>query len=55
MARLLLDHGADVDAVDNDGVTALLAASQQGLTATILTLLDRGATADQAMSDGVTP
>ena len=40
MAKVLLDHGADVAAADNDGVTALLLSFEGGHVAVGMPLLD---------------
>jgi ankyrin repeat protein len=41
--QLLLDHGANIAAVANDGLTALLAAGKGGHEQCVQLLLDRGA------------
>jgi ankyrin repeat protein len=39
----LLDIGADVEAKDNDGLTALYMIASQGLSSMVEVLLDKGA------------
>lgn len=48
MVPLLLDHGAPIDARDEDGWTALMWASWSGLPKTTRQLLDRGASVSPA-------
>jgi ankyrin repeat protein len=43
MVRLLLDKGADVNAIDQDGVSALMEASSRGNTEIVQLLQNRGA------------
>ena len=43
MAQLLLQHGADARAADNDGTTALMYAAQGGHEAVAQLLLQHGA------------
>ncbi len=40
---LLLFHGADISAVDNNGLTSLMWAAREGSECCISVLLDRGA------------
>ncbi|MHC4118962.1 MAG: ankyrin repeat domain-containing protein [Planctomycetota bacterium] len=51
--KLLLEHGADVDAVDKDGKTALMYASESG-SDIVTYLLKHGADVDAADKDGKT-
>jgi acyl-CoA-binding protein len=51
----LLDHGANPNKVDNDGISVLQAAVISGNVETCRLLLDRGADPDQADNDGDTP
>lgn len=53
-AELLLDRGANVNARDNAGVTALMLAARNGHTALLRRLLDRGATVEARTRDGWT-
>ncbi|KAH9022812.1 ankyrin repeat-containing domain protein [Lactarius hengduanensis] len=53
--RLLLDHGANVHAEDEDKWTPLHLASFKGNTETVRLLLDRGANADSKNKDGRSP
>eukprot|EP00968_Pinguiococcus_pyrenoidosus_P010211 scaffold803_cov310-Pinguiococcus_pyrenoidosus.AAC.124 len=55
VARLLLDRGVDVNAIDGNGDTALCCAAREGCKATVELLLDRGAAMDQANHRGETP
>ena len=43
VVSVLLDAGADIDAMDSDGVTPIAMAAASGHTAVVRTLLDRGA------------
>ena len=54
MAQLLLQHGADVRAADNDGSTALMCAAEGGHEAVIQLLLQHGADVAAARHDGFT-
>ena len=54
VAKLLLDHGADVAAADSNGVTALMAAAQHGHAEVEKLLLDHGADVAAADSYGYT-
>ena len=54
VAKLLLDHGADVAAADNNGATALMFAARDGHEAVAKLLLDNGADVAAAYSDGGT-
>lgn len=51
----LVDAGAKLDAVNNDGFTPLHAAAALGQTKAIITLLDVGANLEAADNDGFTP
>lgn len=53
--RWLIDHRADVNAVDKTGKTALFLAAMAGHAATAKLLLDKGAAVDAADSFGRTP
>ena len=53
--RLLIERGATIDQADNDGVTPLYVASQNGHEAVVRLLIERGATIDQAENHGWTP
>ena len=46
IARMLIEHGADINHGDDEGETALTSASGQGHCAIVRLLLDRGATTD---------
>lgn len=50
--RLMLDHGADVNARDSDGRNALMEAAIIGDTETATLLLDRGAAVDAVDNHG---
>jgi ankyrin repeat protein len=54
LVNLLLDHGADVEAHDPDGITSLMAASGGGFTGIVKALLDHGANANDKSTDGTT-
>jgi len=43
VARFLIDHGADVNAVDEDGITPLMEAARHGETEVVKVLLEAGA------------
>ena len=43
MARLLIEHGATIDWIDDEGVTPLILASFKGRLALVRLLLDHGA------------
>jgi len=53
--RQLIDYGADLEAVDEEGNTALLSAVSWGSGAAISALLAAGAKAEAACSDGEKP
>ena len=52
---ILIEHGLDVNAVDNRGRTALHGAALQGFDAVVAALVDRGADLNARDSDGLTP
>ena len=54
VVRLLFDHGAEVDAQDEDETTALMAAADSGHEAVVRLLLDRGADVDAQDKNGRT-
>ena len=51
---MLIENGADKDASDNDGFTALICAAHKGHTDYVRLLVDGGADKDAANSDGGT-
>ena len=53
--RLLLEHGADVNAQDRFGSVAITSAMQNGDTDVIEVLMEHGADLDVEDADGVTP
>lgn len=53
--RSLLDQGANVNAVDANGVTLLIAASYNGQVEIVRLLLAKGAQVDKAEGSGFTP
>lgn len=55
VARVLLDHGADVDAVSSIDTTALYHAAYEGHDAIVKMLLDSGAAPNHADRHGQTP
>ena len=55
IVRLLIDRGADVNAADKKGWTALHFAAQAGNAELVRTLLESGAKPDPRDSDGATP
>ena len=52
IVRLLLEHGANPNAEDNEGWTPLHLASSDGHTTIVRLLLDRGASADMKNNKG---
>ncbi|RTE68952.1 hypothetical protein BHE90_016671 [Fusarium euwallaceae] len=52
---VLLEKGADITAVDKNGVTPLIAASAAGHTEVVKLLLEKGADITVANNDGLTP
>ena len=54
-ASLLLDHGADTNKPNPQGVTPLLVAVNNADDANVAYLLNKGADPGQASSDGTTP
>lgn len=54
IASLLIEHGADVNAVQSDGFTPLMGAAQNGQTEMIELLLAHGARADVVRVNGQT-
>ena len=55
MVELLIDYGADIEAMDRTGSTPLHLAAQEGHLATARLLVTRGARTDAAQIDGVMP
>ena len=53
-ARLLLDHGARIEATSSNGTTPLLQTAENGCEALVRLLLDRGAHIEAASPDGLT-
>ena len=53
--RALIEHGADVNAVQSDEFTPLMGAAQNGQMEMIELLLAHGARADVARANGQTP
>ena len=54
MVNILLDEGADIDAVDAQGETAIFCAAKYGTIDTLLPLLERGANTSVKNNDGHT-
>ena len=54
MVEFLLAAGADVKAIDGDGLTPLMGAAATGDTAIVKVLLDKGADPDSADKTGRT-
>lgn len=52
--RALLEYGAEVNAVDNNGVSARMVSAWLGLEPSVITLLEAGADRAQANSHGRT-
>ncbi len=55
LLRLFLDAGADVNAIDRDGNTALMIATKKGYTSNIPVLMEAGADPTIANNSGETP
>ena len=55
IVRLLLEHGADVNAAQADDFTPLHEAAQNGMLEVTRWLLDRGANVNAKLTDGKTP
>lgn len=55
LCRLLLQHGADIQATSTRGATALFAAAQSGRANVCALLIQRGLACDAPMSNGATP
>ena len=54
VVRLLLEHGAEVDAKNESGETALMVAASNGYEKNVTLLLEHGADADLRNADGKT-
>lgn len=54
IARILLDHGAAVNAQDDEGMTAFMFAVKRGNTPLMRLLLDKGASLNARTAEGVT-
>ena len=54
IAPLLLTHGADINAKDNDGFTSLMLASEKGHNKTVTLLLYHGTDINAKNKDGAT-
>jgi ankyrin repeat protein len=54
IAQALLNHGAAVNAQDDEGKTALMFAAERGNTPMVRLLLDRGASLDTRTAEGAT-
>lgn len=55
IVQMLLDAGAEVDAADSDGTTALMAAAQYGQSEIVTILINAGADIDAVDNTGGTP
>jgi uncharacterized protein YegJ (DUF2314 family) len=55
MAKILLDAGADLEAIDDDGETPLHVATINGFADLVVYLIERGANTDTKNKDGQTP
>jgi len=55
MAKLLLDHGADIEAKQREGFTPLLLAVASKLPGMVEVLASRGANMEARLANGVTP
>lgn len=55
IAAYLIDHGAEVNALEDEGVTALSMAAQNGAEALVTLLIERGADPNIPNDQGVTP
>ncbi|EGZ08510.1 hypothetical protein PHYSODRAFT_436474, partial [Phytophthora sojae] len=53
--RVLLDHGAAVDLVDETGDSPLITAAENGHVEVVKLLIERGATVDLFNNNGWTP
>jgi len=53
-ARLLLEHGANIEAVDEEGTTPLIRAASRGRTHVVNLLLEKGADVEARNSRGMT-
>ncbi|HLK61612.1 MAG TPA: ankyrin repeat domain-containing protein, partial [Chthonomonadaceae bacterium] len=54
ISQVLLDHGAVVNAQDDEGKTALMFAAEKGYTPVVRLLLERGASLDARTAEGAT-
>lgn len=54
-AQILVEQGADIDAANDNGFTALLFAASEGYQDTVRVLLEKGARIDICSSAGLTP
>ncbi|KAL6887036.1 hypothetical protein GGI43DRAFT_264528 [Trichoderma evansii] len=55
IVKLLVEKGANIEAKDSDGRTALLWAAEKGHQATVKLLVEKGADIEAKDSDGLTP
>jgi len=55
VVKLLLEAGADIEAMDQEGLTALMNAAENGTESTVAMLIQHGAQVDAASNAGFTP